>query len=44
MQTNIHGSLLTKVIRNSLNFDYRLLLWLKENTFLSFTMESINLL
>jgi hypothetical protein len=44
MHTNIHCSLLTKVIRNSLNFDYRLLLWLKENTLLSFTMESIYLL
>jgi hypothetical protein len=44
MQTYTHYSWLTKVIRNSLNLDYRLLLWLKQNTLLSFTTEGIYLL
>ena len=38
-QSHTYCSLLTKVIRNSLNFDYRLLLWLKQNTVLSFTIQ-----
>ena len=41
MQTYTCCSSLIKVIRNSLNTDYRLLLWLKQNTMLSFTIGSV---